>query len=143
MWDKMGVGAMPTASTATTWPSERPHMSALSQPSPGPARTDLVSKITTAVDLLGVYLDSPTHSKRHGYRPDARLHVERYFLRTILGMRVVDIAKQDNLAKSTIYSSIAVGRRLVRANAKALGITPDLFGVAPRPRTEFDDDDNY
>lgn len=116
-------------------------MSALRQPSPEPIRLPLADKLSAAADLLGVCLGTRTHSRRDGYRPDARLHVERFFAKTILGVSVRDLCARDRLCRSTVNSSIAVGGRLVRRNARLLGVTPELLGLAARPPAAIEDDD--
>jgi hypothetical protein len=94
--------------------------------------TDLTEKLSAAADLLGVCLGARSVSRRHGFRPDARLHVERFFTRTVLGVPVKTLCERDRLGKSAVYSSVLIGGRLVRKNARLLGVTPDLFGFARR-----------
>jgi hypothetical protein len=101
---------------------------------------DLARQLAAAADLLGVCLGTATHSRRHGYRPDARLHVERFFTKTVLGVPVATLCARDRLGKSAVYSSIGVGGRLVRTNARLLGVTPGLLGFAPREALDDDDD---
>jgi hypothetical protein len=83
--------------------------------------------------LRGVSIGVQSRSLRDGYRPAARVHVERYFLVTLLGVSVSELARAERMSRSAAYSSVQQGKRLVIASAIRLGLKPP-----PRPR---DDDD--
>jgi hypothetical protein len=83
--------------------------------------TPIVARVEEAAERLGVSLGTPTSSRRHGFRPQARRHVERFLAVEVLGVRVADLVEQEGRARSTVYASVRVGRQLARVNAAALG----------------------
>ena len=91
-----------------------------------------------AVGRFGEPVRGTSESRRDGFRPAASEHLRRYLLHTVMGVSARELGQRDGLSPSAVYSSIAVGGRLARANARRLGL------VLPRrpaaAEDEADDD---
>lgn len=92
-----------------------------------------VSPPTRMRKVGGIPLGVQSRATRDGYRPAARAHVERYLLRAVLGVSVPVLRQTYGVSRSMIYQSIQTGERLVRENARRLGLKP------PRRRGGEDD----
>jgi hypothetical protein len=81
-------------------------------------------------------LDRPScsRSKRDGFRPMARRHVEDFLAREVLGSRVADLARASGRHRSTVYRAIAAGKRLAAAAVASGVCPPDHFGPAAAGR---------
>lgn len=62
---------------------------------------------------------SCSQSKRDGFRPQARRHVEDWLAHAVLGSRVSDLARASGRHRSTVYRAIAAGQRLALAAVAA------------------------
>jgi len=91
-----------------------------------------ISPPTRTRSRAGIPLGALSRSTRDGYRPAARAHVERYLLRAVFGTPVPTLCRALGMSRSAVYESIAHGERLVRENARRLGLKP--------PRRPRDDD---
>ncbi len=77
--------------------------------------------IEDLVDRYG-HSDCRTRSRRHGYQPNADLHVRRFLDRVVNETRVVDMALESGLKVRAIYSSITRGKALVTTGLARDGI---------------------
>lgn len=99
-----------------------------SHPHPNP----VAAGIAAAAEALGCCPGARSRARKHGFRPKARRHVERYLLVKVAGVRVADLARAEGYSRSNLYRSVQVGGELARRNALALGLTPaDLLGLGP------------
>jgi hypothetical protein len=87
----------------------------------------LLERIAAAVDALGVSPGARSRARGHGYRPEARRHVERYLLRAVAGVRAVDMARAEGYSARNIFRSIELGGLIARENALRLGLSPEDF----------------
>ena len=70
---------------------------------------------------------SCSRSRRDGYRPSARRHVQDWIATTVFGTRVAELAQLSGRHRSTVYRGIRVGKRLA-ASAIAAGLSsPDAL----------------
>lgn len=84
-------------------------------------RNPLWDRIHAVVDQFGHSPPSRTRSRRHGYQPHAREHVETYLRHTVLGHSGRQIARETGRHHSTIAASIERGRQLVQLGAETHG----------------------
>lgn len=91
-----------------------------------PSRPLPFAWLAAAVDQFGGPPPTKTQSRRHGYQPDARGHVERFLLHTAFGVPVKSLAAAGGKSLSTVRASIRRGQQLVWDGAEAKGFTsPD------------------
>ncbi len=96
-----------------------------------PYSNPLAGRLDAVADALGVNLGKQSKARKHGFRPQARRHVERFLLRTVVGVRAEDMARAEGYSRANIFRSIQIGRELARSNAGRLGWTAeDVAGRA-------------
>lgn len=76
---------------------------------------------TASLAALAAQLGQPppsrTRSRRHGHRPKAQTHVERWIMVVALDARPAQLARALGISRSTLYESLAAGREIARLNA--------------------------
>lgn len=110
----------------TDWPGAPPNAHRELPPKedpglpPGP-HNELFARLRAVVDQFGRSMGKRSRSRRHGFEPLAKQHVEDYLSVQVLGVSMRSLARARGVHHSTVWASVKRGARLVREQADARG----------------------
>lgn len=108
------------------------------EPEPEGPRNPLWDQIQAAADQLGRSRPARSRSKRHGFQPAARTHVETYFAHKVLGWSVRRLAVLSGRSLSSVHNSIVQGRQLVEHWSEVRGFIDSSGARLVLDRTDPD-----